>query len=61
MSPKFISQKINYIHNNPVVAEIVDFPEEYRYSSARNYVGREDYLIKVEVVDFGVQEGFIMT
>ena len=61
LSPKFISQKINYIHNNPVVAEIVDFPEEYRYSSARNYVGREDYLIKVEVIDFGVQEGFVMT
>ena len=61
LSPRFISQKINYIHNNPVAAEIVDRPEEYRYSSARNYVGRDDYLIEVEIIDFGVQEGFVMT
>jgi AICAR transformylase/IMP cyclohydrolase PurH len=33
----FLEQKLNYIHNNPVVAEIVSNPEEYIYSSARNY------------------------
>jgi hypothetical protein len=32
-------QKLDYIHNNPVEAGIVDNPEEYVYSSARNYAG----------------------
>ncbi|MEI9945513.1 MAG: transposase [Chitinophagaceae bacterium] len=36
-SPAFIFQKLNYIHNNPVEAGIVDNPEEYLYSSARDY------------------------
>ncbi|MDB5255382.1 MAG: Transposase like protein [Chitinophagaceae bacterium] len=30
-------QKINYIHMNPVVEGIVDQPEFYLYSSARDY------------------------
>jgi putative transposase len=36
-SSAFIFQKINYIHNNPVEAGIVDKPEQYLYSSARDY------------------------
>lgn len=36
-SEKMIWQKVNYIHENPVRAGIVDKPEEYLYSSARNY------------------------
>ena len=36
-SPSFVFQKLNYIHNNPVEAGIVDKPEEYLYSSARDY------------------------
>jgi REP element-mobilizing transposase RayT len=36
-SPAFVFQKLNYIHNNPVEAGIVDRPEEYLYSSARDY------------------------
>ena len=58
--PKFIAQKLNYIHNNPVASDIVDEPEAYLHSSARNYVDRSDYLIEVEVLDFGVQEGLIL-
>ena len=38
-SSAFTVQKINYIHNNPVEAGIVDKPEEYCYSSARDYFG----------------------
>ncbi len=34
---KILHQKLNYIHNNPVVAGIVDKPEDYLYSSVRNY------------------------
>jgi hypothetical protein len=36
-SQKFIEQKLDYIHANPVKAGIVKKPEEYLYSSARNY------------------------
>jgi len=32
-----LHQKLNYIHNNPVVTGIVDCAEAYLYSSARNY------------------------
>ena len=35
--PKFVYQKLNYIHNNPVAEEIVSEPEHYLYSSARDY------------------------
>jgi REP element-mobilizing transposase RayT len=36
-SPAFIREKLTYIHNNPVRAGIVEKPEDYLYSSARNY------------------------
>jgi len=36
-SPKFTWQRINYIHENPVRAGIVDVAEHYLYSSAINY------------------------
>jgi hypothetical protein len=38
-SNKFFFQKLNYIHNNPVAAGLVLKPEDYYYSSARNYAG----------------------
>jgi len=47
----FLWQKINYIHQNPVRAEIVERAEEYLYSSARDYAG-EAGLLEVEVVRF---------
>ena len=34
---KVIDQKLEYIHNNPVEEGIVENPEDYLYSSARNY------------------------
>ena len=37
--PETIKQKLNYIHNNPVEAGIVEKPEEYIYSSAKSYAG----------------------
>ncbi|MEZ5008112.1 MAG: transposase [Chitinophagales bacterium] len=33
----FAQQKIDYIHNNPVVSGIVDEAQHYLYSSARDY------------------------
>ncbi len=51
-SNKFIKQKINYIHNNPVVEGIVQYPEDYVFSSTRNYAGL-DYELEVVVVFMG--------
>lgn len=36
---KILHQKLNYIHNNPVAGGIVEKPEDYLYSSARDYCG----------------------
>ena len=36
-SNKFIDQKVNYIHNNPVEARIVTEPHFYVYSSANHF------------------------
>ena len=48
---EFLWQKINYIHQNPVRAEIVACAEDYVYSSARDYAG-EKGVLDVEVVMF---------
>jgi REP element-mobilizing transposase RayT len=41
---KFVWDKINYIHNNPVEAGFVKEPQEWIYSSATNYYGLESIL-----------------
>ncbi|MFD0962961.1 REP-associated tyrosine transposase [Pseudofulvibacter geojedonensis] len=48
-SNKFIKEKVNYIHENPVKAKIVSNAEDYIFSSARNYadLGGELEIIKV--------------
>jgi putative transposase len=43
-SPDFTIEKLVYIHNNPVRAMIVETPEHYLYSSARNYAGLKGLL-----------------
>ncbi|MEZ4983563.1 MAG: transposase [Saprospiraceae bacterium] len=57
-SPEWILQRLQYIHNNPVVAGIVDEPSQYLYSSARNYLGQKG-LIDVEILDFSNDVGFV--
>ncbi len=49
-SNKFIKEKVDYIHNNPVKAYLVEHPEDWMFSSARNYAG-EDGLLDVIVLD----------
>ncbi|MBK7879958.1 MAG: transposase [Saprospiraceae bacterium] len=49
-SPKVISQKLVYLHNNPVEAGIVSLAEQYLYSSASNYCGQSG-LIEIEILD----------
>lgn len=48
-SNEFIEQKVNYIHDNPVRAGIVEHPEDYLYSSARNYADLESLIDVVRV------------
>lgn len=43
-NPDVLRQKLDYIHMNPVKRGYVDFPEHWRYSSARNYAGQEGLL-----------------
>jgi REP element-mobilizing transposase RayT len=43
-SNDFIQEKLDYIHNNPVRARIVEKPEDYLYSSARNYADLDSIL-----------------
>ncbi|MGZ6251429.1 MAG: REP-associated tyrosine transposase, partial [Candidatus Chromulinivorax sp.] len=43
-------QKLEYIHQNPVKAGIVEKPEDYLYSSARNYYGLKG-LIDIDLLD----------
>jgi REP element-mobilizing transposase RayT len=49
-SKRIIDIKINYIHQNPVKAGLVEFPEDYPYSSAKDYAGRKGLLDDVVVV-----------
>lgn len=49
-SNKVIDEKINYIHQNPVEARLVYKPEEYIYSSAKDYAGEKGLLKNVIVV-----------
>ncbi|NOQ24592.1 MAG: transposase [Bacteroidales bacterium] len=48
-SNKVIAEKINYIHNNPVEEGLVYKPEDYVYSSARDYSGEKGILNDVIV------------
>jgi len=43
-SEKFTWTKLNYIHNNPVRAGLVFQPEQWKYSSASNYLELESVL-----------------
>jgi REP element-mobilizing transposase RayT len=43
-SNKFFDEKLEYIHLNPVNELIVEKPEDYIFSSARNYAGLDNYL-----------------
>ena len=48
---KVIAEKINYIHNNPVEEGLVYRPEDYVYSSARDYSGEKGLLNDVIVLN----------
>ena len=45
---KFVWEKINYIHNNPIKEKYVKNPQEWLYSSASNYGYGEGLLDEVQ-------------
>jgi putative transposase len=47
---KVCEEKIDYIHDNPVKAELVKFPEDYKYSSAKFYFS--DKVLESNLVDY---------
>lgn len=47
-SVRFLREKLNYIHRNPVRAGLVESPELYWYSSYRNYQYGEECLIAID-------------
>ncbi len=52
---KMFWTKLHYIHWNPVEAGIVTLPENYKYSSARNYVNNDHSIIKVDTSFAGIE------
>ncbi len=49
MSDIDMMSKVDYIHDNPVSAKIVEHPDHYLYSSAIDYTGGVG-MVKVEVI-----------
>ncbi len=46
--------KLNYIHNNPIKVGLVSRAEDFKYSSARNYINGDHSLIEVDVEYAGI-------
>jgi REP element-mobilizing transposase RayT len=42
--PEMIESRMTYIHENPVRAGLVEKPEDFLYSSARNYAGMKGLI-----------------
>jgi putative transposase len=57
-SPKWINQKIGYIHLNPVRNGIVQKAEDYQYSSAGIYCGIEGCL-EIEQIQIDQTDGYV--
>lgn len=47
--------KLNYIHENPVKAAIVNYPEDYVYSSAVQYAGLAG-MLKIDFLELGLEK-----
>ena len=51
---KMFWTKLKYTHNNPVKAGLVSRAEDYRYSSARNYVKGDHSILEVDTDYAGI-------
>jgi len=47
-SLKVFEQKLNYIHNNPVLSGFVTNPVDWKYSSARNYGNNDNTILEID-------------
>ena len=53
VSEKFVMQKLEYLHNNPVRKGLVYAPEHWRYSSAPFYVlGQKDGPLEIDAFEW---------
>lgn len=50
--PRLLADHIGHIHENPVREQIVERPEDYLFSSARDYAGGKG-LVKVKILRLG--------
>ncbi|MGA3246061.1 MAG: transposase [Bacteroidota bacterium] len=50
-SDEFFDQKLEYIHNNPVIKGYVERPEYWKFSSARNYLLDDHSVIKIDFLE----------
>ena len=57
-SPKWINQKLAYIHLNPVRNGMVNKAEDYLYSSASSYVSQGNF-VEIELLELDNTIGFI--
>ena len=46
-----IKQKIDYIHNNPIESGFVTRPEDWKYSSARNFMD-DNTVLEIDSTGF---------
>jgi len=52
---KMLWKILRYIHNNPVEAGLVNRPEDYIYSSARNYILNDHSRLDVDIKIAGIE------
>lgn len=48
-SPKFVRQKLNYLHLNPVRAGLCEHPADWKWSSYRGYLPHEASDVPIEI------------
>jgi len=48
---EMLMQRLHYIHNNPVAAGFVTEPEHWKWSSAHDYSGGKQGLIKIIMIE----------
>ena len=44
-------QKFQYMHDNPVRKGFVESPEDWKYSSARNWLNDDNNIIEISKLD----------
>jgi REP element-mobilizing transposase RayT len=52
---KMFFAKLNYIHNNPLKAGLVEKPWDYKYSSMTNYVKGDHSILAVDTEYAGIE------